>query len=58
MEQNAKIFKLRDIELVHLHKIIKEGERVSPREYNCKDMDELNKHIENELNLRQIFHVH
>ena len=58
MEQNAKIFKLLDIELVHLFKIINEGERVSPREYGCETVEELSKHIEFELHHRKIFHVH
>jgi hypothetical protein len=58
MEQKSQILKLLDIELVHLLKIIGESERVSPKEYNCKTIDELSKHIDCELHFRQICHIH
>ena len=57
MEQKHQILKLRDVELVHLYKIIGEDEQVPLGEYDCKTVEELEKHVSNELLRRKIFHV-
>ena len=59
MECNKfQVLKLRDIELVHLLKTIEEDEQVHPEEYDCETVEELKRHISNELLRRKIFHTH